>query len=109
MCSGPGYKKAKKYTECKALKDKDGYTGESAIVLWPAVRVDGKVMPYSAVYAAMASYITATNGDVPYLYPSNKLLNIEAAVLDDGKMTEVTLDQIQAAYLNGDGIGDRDP
>lgn len=97
-------KKAKKYTECKALKDKDGYTGESAIVLWPAVRVDGKVMPYSAVYAAMASYITATNGDVPYLYPSNKLLNIEAAVLDDGKMTEVTLDQIQAAYLNGDGI-----
>ena len=97
-------KKAKKYTECKALKDKDGYTGESAIVLWPAVRVDGKVMPYSAVYAAMASYITATNGDVPYLYPSNKLLNIEAAVLDDGKMTEVTQDQIQAAYLNGDGI-----
>ena len=59
-------------------------------------------MAFSAAYGAMASYYTATNGDVPYLYPSNRLLNVEGAVLADG--TEITLDQTQAAYLNGDGV-----
>ncbi len=96
--------KARKYTECKTLKDGGGYTGKHSIVLWPAALKDGKILPYSAVWAALASYLTANNGDVPYLYPSNHLLNVDGAVLDDEAKTEVTLDQMQAAYLNGDGI-----
>lgn len=94
--------KAKKYTDCKKVKDEGGYTGVHAAVVWPCVQKGGMVMPYSAVWAAQASYLTAVNGDVPYLYPSNKLLNVDGAVLEDG--TEVSLDRTQAAYLNGDGI-----
>ena len=59
-------------------------------------------MSYSAVYGAMMSYNTANNSDVPYLYPSNRTLNVEGAVLADG--TEVYLDQVQAGNLNGDGV-----
>lgn len=94
--------KNRKYTECGVAKEKAGYTDPHSIVCWPELLIDGKHMAFSAAYGAMASYYTATNGDVPYIYPSNKLLNAEGAVLADG--TEITLDQPQAAYLNGDGI-----
>lgn len=91
-----------KYTECKAAKDKAGYNDAHSIVVWPMLTYGGKNMYYSAVYAAMASYYTATNGDVPYIYPSNKFLGVDGAVLKDG--TEIVLDQPQAAELNGAGI-----
>lgn len=92
----------RKYTECGVAKEKAGYTDPHAIVVWPELLVEGKHLAYSAAYGAMASYYTATNEDVPYVYPSNRLLGVEGAVLADG--TEITLDQTQAAYLNGDGI-----
>ena len=92
----------RKYSECGTVKKQNGYTDPHAIVLWPELLTGGKHMAFSAAYGAMASYYTATNGDVPYLYPSNRLLNVEGAVLADG--TEITLDQTQAAYLNGDGV-----
>lgn len=91
-----------KYTECGAAKKKNGYTDPHSIVLWPELLIADKHISYSAVYGAMASYYTATNGDVPYIYPSNKLLGVDGATLADG--TEITLDPPQAAYLNGDGI-----
>lgn len=94
--------KAKKYTDCKKVKTDMGYDDEHAIVLWPKVQTDGKICTFSAVYGAMMSYNTATNSDVPYLYPSNKELNIDGAALADG--TEILLDQVQAGSLNGDGI-----
>lgn len=93
---------AKKYTECASVKNQSGYTDEHAIVLWPKITKDGRVFDYSAIYGAMMSYYTATNGDIPYLYPSNKELNGDGAVLEDG--TEVFLDQVRAGELNGDGI-----
>lgn len=92
----------RKYTECRAWNEAAGYTAPHAFVLWPMALYEGKRMYFSAVYGAMASYYTAVNGDVPYVYPSNKLLGIQGAVLEDGG--EVVLDQLQAAELNGDGI-----
>ena len=89
--------KKRKYTECGVAKEKAGYTDPHSIVCWPELLIDGKHMAFSAAYGAMASYYTATNGDVPYIYPSNKLLNAEGAVLADG--TEITLDQPQAALF----------
>ena len=94
--------KAKKYTDCEQVKSDAGYDEEHSVVLWPQVLVNGKKCAYSAVYGAMASYNTALNEDVPYLYPSNKELNVDGAVLADG--TEVFLDQVQAGDLNGAGI-----
>ncbi|MFQ8681960.1 phage tail sheath family protein [Enterocloster sp.] len=93
---------ARKYTDCAKAKEEMGYGDPHAIVLWPRVAVNGQSMSYSAVYGAMMSYNTANNSDVPYLYPSNRALNVEGAVLADG--TEVYLDQVQAGNLNGDGV-----
>lgn len=92
----------RKYSECGTAKNQIGYTDPHAIVLWPELLTGGRHMAFSAAYGAMASYYTAINGDTPYVYPSNKPLGVDGAVLADG--TEVTLDQTQAAYLNGDGI-----
>lgn len=94
--------KARKYTDCEQVKDEMGYNAEHAIILWPRVTRDGKQYSYSAAYGAMASYHTASNDDVPYLYPSNKELNVDGAVLADG--TEILLDQVQAGVLNGAGV-----
>lgn len=93
---------AKKYTDCAQAKRDAGYDDEHTIVLWPKVQAGGKTFNYSAVYGAMMSYNTAINNDVPYLYPSNRELNVEGAVREDG--TEILLDQVQAGELNGDGI-----
>ncbi len=91
-----------KYTEVGEEKKKMGYDDAHSIVLWPKLIKDGKKYSYSAVYGAMMSYYTAVNNDVPYLYPSNKELNVDGAILADG--TEVWLDQVQAGVVNGDGV-----
>ena len=95
-------KQAHKYTDCIKVKEQMGYDDPHAIVLWPKVITARQSMSYSAVYGAMMSYNTANNSDVPYLYPSNRALNVEGAVLSDGP--EVYLDQVQAGNLNGDGV-----
>lgn len=94
--------RAKKYTDCLEVKNEMGYDEEHSIVLWPRVIKESRSFCYSAVYGAMTSYYTAANEDVPYLYPSNKGLNVDGATLGDG--TEILLDQIQAGALNGDGV-----
>lgn len=94
--------KATKYDEVFTQKKESGYMSENTICLWPMVKYAGKIMAYSAIYAAMASYIDYNNDNVPSLYPSNKAIGISAAVLEDG--TEVILDNLQANELNGVGV-----
>lgn len=93
---------AKKHTDVAALKEECGYMSEHAIVVWPMVKYAGRIMAYSAIYAAMVAYTDYNNDDVPSLYPSNKPLRISATVLADG--TEINLDTLQANELNGEGI-----
>jgi len=99
-CSATG---AKKYTDCAAIKVSSGFTNKHSIVLWPKVKIGAKIYAYSAIYGALVAYTDASNGDVPNLSPSNKLLGVGGAVLADG-VTEITLDQQQANSLNGQGI-----
>ena len=94
--------KARKYVDCLSVKNEMGYDEEHSIVLWPRVTKDKRQFHYSSVYGAMMSYQTVLNGDVPYVYPSNKLLNVDGAVLADG--SEIYLDQAQAGELNGSGV-----
>ena len=94
--------KARKYVDCLSVKNDMGYDEEHSIVLWPRVTKDKRQFHYSSVYGAMMSYQTVLNGDVPYVYPSNKLLNVDGAVLADG--SEIYLDQAQAGELNGSGV-----
>ena len=93
---------AKVYTDVEALKKDNGYDSNHMIALWPMVQYAGKVMAYSAMYAAMVAHTDYNNDNVPNLSPSNHALKISAAVLEDG--TEVVLDVAQANELNAVGI-----
>ncbi len=93
---------ARKYTDCEKVKEDNGLLSESMIVLWPMVLAGGKKYHYSAVYGAMTAQTDADNDSVPSVSPSNRLLNIDGAVLADG--TEINLDQPEANMLNGQGI-----
>lgn len=95
-------KKAKKYTDCGKIKEESGFADKNQVVLWPKVSIGDKTYYYSAIYAAMTAYQDALNDDIPCMSPSNKLLKITGTVLEDG--TEITLDNDQAAVLNGQGI-----
>lgn len=92
----------KKYTGCKEYKEKNALTDKHSILLWPMIQVRDKKYHFSSVYGALVAYVDATNGDVPNLSPSNKLLEVSGTVLEDG--TEINLDQTQAQVLNGEGI-----
>lgn len=93
---------ATKYTDVAEVKSESGYFSEHGIALWPKVKYAGKIMAYSAMYAAMTAYTDYMNDSVPSLSPSNKALKISATVLEDG--TEVNLDVTQANELNAAGI-----
>jgi phage tail sheath protein FI len=90
------------YTALAEAKEAMGITNKHAILLWPKVKAGGKIYSYSAAWAALTAYTDAQNGDVPARYPSNKLLNVSAAVLSDG--AEVLLDTTMAETVNENGI-----
>lgn len=93
---------ASHYTDVEDVKNNNAFTSEHMICLWPMVKYAGKVMYYSAIYAAMASYTDVNNDNVPSLSPSNKLLNVTATVISTGD--EINLDQSQANELNAVGV-----
>lgn len=94
--------KARRHTDCAEVKEGNGLMDASTIVLYPMVKVSGKVAYYSAVYGAMTAQVDTDNDSVPSMSPSNRLLNVDGAVLADG--TEINLDQPEANALNGQGI-----
>ncbi|MCM1122550.1 MAG: phage tail sheath family protein [Eubacterium sp.] len=90
------------YTDVPDVKEESGYQDRHAIVLWPMVQAGGRTLYYSAMFGAMAQYTDVSNGNVPSLYLSNKLLSVDKAVLADG--TEVFMDREQANTLNAAGV-----
>lgn len=98
-CTSEG---ATKYTDVESVKREAGYSYKNMIALWPMVKWSGKVMAYSALYAAMVAYTDYENDNVPSLSPSNHAIKASAAVLADG--TEVSLDISQANELNAIGV-----
>lgn len=94
--------RTKLFTDVPELKEESGYIDEQGIVLWPMVESGGKRMYYSAMFGAMAADTDASNDNVPSLYLSNRLLNIDKSVLEDG--TEIFMDEVQANTLNKAGV-----
>ena len=94
--------KAKKYTDCRAVKEDSGFTSEFCYPLWPCFRAGGFILAASAVVGALISYEDASNDDVPYIYPSNKVMGITGICLADG--TEIIMDQDQAGAVNESGV-----
>lgn len=97
--SGSGAAKCADFAE---QKEKQCVVSEHAIALWPKVKSGGRELYYSALYAAAVAYLDAQNGDVPNLSPSNKSIQISAAVLESGE--ELRMDK-QAAndHINANG------
>lgn len=90
------------YTDVPRVKEECGYQDRHAIVVWPMVEAEGKRIYYSSMVGAMVQYTDVSNDNVPSLYPSNKEMYVDKAVLADG--TEVFMDREQANTLNGAGI-----
>lgn len=94
--------KARKYTDCKEVKESSGFTSEFCYPLWPCFQVGELIFAASAIVGALVSYTDASNDDVPYVSPSNKLLGVTGTCLADG--TEIILDQDQGSTLNTYGV-----
>lgn len=90
------------YSNVGTAKANAGIASEHIMALWPCIQVGELILWASAVWGALTAYVDASNGDVPSLSPSNKLLGVTGTVLADG--TEVLLDQLQANTVNGFGV-----
>ena len=93
---------ARKYEDCKEVKENSGFNSEFSMILWPSFKVGEYIFAASAIVGALTSYTDATNDDVPSISPSNKLLGVTGTCLYDG--TEVMLDQDQGGTVNTFGV-----
>lgn len=90
------------YTELAAYKNDNNITSTFQVALWPKASLGDSQYHLSTQLAGVINQTDAENDDLPYVSPSNKKLQADGAVLEDG--TPVVLGQDQAAYLNGEGI-----
>jgi len=91
------------HTQVEAWKLANGYKSEFAYLSYLKYKKDGVIYWASTHNAAIMQKADAENSDVPSLSISNRGLQIDATVFDDG--TEIYLEQSQANILNGAGIG----
>lgn len=90
------------YTDAPAWTQNNGYTSERQINGYPLVSLGDKKFHISTQLAGIMCVADAENGGVPIASPSNKNLQADGMVLEDG--TEMFLGPDQANYLNGNGI-----
>jgi len=93
---------AKVYSDVASAKAAAGFVNENMILVWPMVKYNGKKIPYSALYVAVAIATDISNDNVPSLSPSNKDLKVSAVCDADGN--NIFLDDDQANELNGNGV-----
>lgn len=97
-----GENAATQYTQAPAWKTNNNYVNPRLIVGWPKVSLGGRQFHLSTQIAGINCQTDAANDDIPYMSPSNKALQANAAVLASGSAVSLALDQ--ANYLNGQGI-----
>lgn len=90
------------YQGAPSWKNQNSYTSKNSILGWPKAKIGDRVYWMSTVIAGEIAYTDATNENIPNVSPSNKRLPISGTVLASGK--EVTLDQPEGNFLNGEGI-----
>lgn len=92
----------KDYTGVPEHKNLNNLDDPNLVVCWPKVSLGGVQYHMSTQLASLANQVDGSNEGYPYEEPSNKNLQMDAAVLADG--TEILLSNEQANYLNGQGI-----
>ena len=90
------------YADAPAWKKKKNINSKYQLICWPLFKLGERVFHASVQAAGRMGLTDSDNGGCPAESPSNKLLQIDSAVLADG--TEVLLDLQQANYLNSNGI-----
>jgi len=90
------------YSKVPAWKNDNNYTDPLQVACWPKVILGDKVFHLSTQTAGVICKTDADNDDIPYVSPSNKNVQANGVITEDGK--EVTLGLDQANYLNSEGI-----
>ena len=86
-------------------KSTNGYSDRNLIVCFPKVETNqDKIIWMSAMLAALMQYTDAQNDGTPFVSPSNKTFNIDAAMLGDSSNTQVLYTLDEANELNAEGI-----
>lgn len=90
-------------TAANAKNTSGAFQQKKQIVCWPPkLGLGDKVFHYSTQLAALQGSVDAGNDNIPSESASNKVLQADRAMLNDG--TEVLLDLTQANYLRAQGI-----
>lgn len=92
----------KHYADVPAWKKAQNINNKGQILCWPLVKLGDRVFHLSVQMAGRMGQTDSDNGGCPAESPSNKLLQIDSAVIADG--TEILLDLQNANYLNSNGI-----
>lgn len=98
-------KQATTYTEAVEWKTKNNIVQPSELLVWPMLKLGDRIFHYSTQLAGLMAKTDANEdmgGGTPCESASNKTLQIDSLVLEDG--TEVLLDLVKANYLNSQGI-----
>ncbi|MEX3625835.1 phage tail sheath family protein [Viridibacillus arvi] len=95
-------KEVNTYSKVTEWKNKNNYTSPEEIVCWPEVAIGEQQYRLSTQLACLIAQTDGRAGDIPYVSPSNKSLQMNKAILNNG--TEVELGPDEAEYLNSQGI-----
>ena len=78
------------------------YNDRMEKVCWPMATFEGQQYHLSTLAAVDMQTVDTNAGGVPYISPSNKAINADATILDDG--TEIFISEVTANSLNEVGI-----
>ena len=90
------------YKDVNTGKTNINLVSEFAVACWPQVIVGKRKYYLSSHVAALMNQVDDKHDGIPYESPSNKILQIDGAVLYD--KTPVQLTQPEANYINGLGV-----
>ena len=91
------------YTAAAQAKSASGsFQNVKECVCWPKLKLGDKMFHFSTQMAGLMAQLSAQSAGIPSEPPSNKTIQADAAVLDNG--AEVTLDLTKANHLRGQGV-----
>ena len=83
-------------------KDENGYNSKLEKPCWPMALYGGQKYHLSTLAAVDMQTVDTNAGGIPYISPSNKPINADATILDDG--TEIYISEVTGNALNMKGI-----
>ena len=90
------------YTAAVTNKGTNNFVDPDELLFWPMLKLGDRKFHMSTQMAGLLAQVDSGNGGCPYESPSNKNLQCDGMILEDG--TEVNLTLAQANILNSNGI-----